>query len=344
MSTAAARPPLAHFAKGQVLRAQRLYAEAIPEYETVLAADRNWVYAFFALGQCKFNTGSIEEAIPLIERAIRLSPRDPQLGVWYEMTGLVYLYQSRADEAVAWLEKARNHTPAHSMIRGDLAAAYGFAGETGIARLPQVRYTYPMANGWSAAAAVENPDPQSVGPFGQYDFDSAMIPTAASCTALTAPALTTATGLAAVAGTTPASTLSTNITNACLGNAAFFNALQPIMPTLVGRLRVDQPWGHLQFGVVGEGYGMNDGRGLNKQYLGYGGSVSAHFFTWGKDNIGGGLAAGNGTGGVHVEVKKADGLKCERCWNYSTRVGEDKAYPTVCERCSAALKELEAAK
>jgi isoleucyl-tRNA synthetase len=51
-------------------------------------------------------------------------------------------------------------------------------------------------------------------------------------------------------------------------------------------------------------------------------------------------ASGNGTGGVHVEVKKADGLKCERCWNYSIHVGEDKNYPTVCERCSAVLKEI----
>jgi isoleucyl-tRNA synthetase len=50
--------------------------------------------------------------------------------------------------------------------------------------------------------------------------------------------------------------------------------------------------------------------------------------------------SGNGTGGVHVEVKKADGAKCERCWNYSTHVGEDKTYPTVCERCSTVLKEL----
>jgi isoleucyl-tRNA synthetase len=49
---------------------------------------------------------------------------------------------------------------------------------------------------------------------------------------------------------------------------------------------------------------------------------------------------GNGSGSVHVEVKKADGAKCERCWNYSTRVGEDKNYPTVCERCSAVLKEI----
>jgi isoleucyl-tRNA synthetase len=52
---------------------------------------------------------------------------------------------------------------------------------------------------------------------------------------------------------------------------------------------------------------------------------------------------GNGTGSVHVEVKQAEGQKCERCWNFSTRVGEDKTYPTVCERCSAALKEIDAA-
>jgi isoleucyl-tRNA synthetase len=51
--------------------------------------------------------------------------------------------------------------------------------------------------------------------------------------------------------------------------------------------------------------------------------------------------SGNGTGGVHVEVKKADGAKCERCWNYSTHIGDDKIYPTVCERCSTVLKELE---
>ena len=50
--------------------------------------------------------------------------------------------------------------------------------------------------------------------------------------------------------------------------------------------------------------------------------------------------AGNGTSSVHVEVKKAEGAKCERCWNYSTHVGEDRTYPTVCERCSAVLKEL----
>lgn len=42
-----------------------------------------------------------------------------------------------------------------------------------------------------------------------------------------------------------------------------------------------------------------------------------------------------------VKIEKADGAKCERCWNYSTRVGESEKYPTVCERCVAALSEIE---
>ncbi len=36
----------------------------------------------------------------------------------------------------------------------------------------------------------------------------------------------------------------------------------------------------------------------------------------------------------------ADGAKCERCWNYSMHVGEDWRWPTVCERCSAALDQM----
>ncbi|HKV61175.1 MAG TPA: zinc finger domain-containing protein [Candidatus Acidoferrum sp.] len=42
-----------------------------------------------------------------------------------------------------------------------------------------------------------------------------------------------------------------------------------------------------------------------------------------------------------VVVHHADGKKCERCWNYSTHVGDNARYPTVCERCTEALAEIE---
>ena len=45
--------------------------------------------------------------------------------------------------------------------------------------------------------------------------------------------------------------------------------------------------------------------------------------------------------GLRVKIVRASGKKCDRCWNYSERVGEDARYPTVCERCSTALEEIE---
>jgi isoleucyl-tRNA synthetase len=45
--------------------------------------------------------------------------------------------------------------------------------------------------------------------------------------------------------------------------------------------------------------------------------------------------------GLGIRVIPAEGAKCERCWNYSTHVGENKRYPTVCERCTEALAEIE---
>ncbi len=45
--------------------------------------------------------------------------------------------------------------------------------------------------------------------------------------------------------------------------------------------------------------------------------------------------------GLEVTIQKAEGEKCTRCWNYSVHVGENKRYPTICERCSEAVAEIE---
>jgi isoleucyl-tRNA synthetase len=41
---------------------------------------------------------------------------------------------------------------------------------------------------------------------------------------------------------------------------------------------------------------------------------------------------------LSVGVVKADGEKCDRCWNYSTRVGYISEHPLLCERCAPALE------
>ncbi|MBI5970933.1 MAG: isoleucine--tRNA ligase, partial [Deltaproteobacteria bacterium] len=39
-----------------------------------------------------------------------------------------------------------------------------------------------------------------------------------------------------------------------------------------------------------------------------------------------------------IQVKKAEGAKCERCWHYDPTVGANPTHPTVCSRCAEALK------
>ena len=109
---------------------QDWFDEAIPEYETAIAFDRNWLEAFAHLGQCKFYMGSLEKYIPLVEQAIQLSPRDPLIGVWFGRIGLAHLLQSRINEAILWLEKARTASPGLPYIHSRLASAHALNGET----------------------------------------------------------------------------------------------------------------------------------------------------------------------------------------------------------------------
>lgn len=44
------------------------------------------------------------------------------------------------------------------------------------------------------------------------------------------------------------------------------------------------------------------------------------------------------TATLSIGVVKADGEKCDRCWNYSIHVGEIHEHPLLCDRCVPALK------
>ena len=122
--------PAAHYAKGQLLRAQGRCEEAIIEFEMVLAINRNSAGALMHSGRCMISAGLLDEAILRIEQAIRLSPHDSFVGVWYSQIGLAYLLHSRTDEAILWLEKSRSASPNRPFIHAWLAAAYGLKDDT----------------------------------------------------------------------------------------------------------------------------------------------------------------------------------------------------------------------
>jgi isoleucyl-tRNA synthetase len=41
-----------------------------------------------------------------------------------------------------------------------------------------------------------------------------------------------------------------------------------------------------------------------------------------------------------IEVRKADGVKCERCWMYDPQVGTDERHPGLCPRCTDVVKRI----
>jgi hypothetical protein len=65
-----------------------------------------------------------------VEQAIRLSPRDPLIGSFYDLIGTVHLLQSHIDEAIVWFEKARSARLSLPFPRSRLASAYALKGET----------------------------------------------------------------------------------------------------------------------------------------------------------------------------------------------------------------------
>ena len=44
--------------------------------------------------------------------------------------------------------------------------------------------------------------------------------------------------------------------------------------------------------------------------------------------------------GLAIGVRRAAGEKCQRCWNYTTDVGSDRAWPEVCARCAGHVREI----
>jgi tetratricopeptide (TPR) repeat protein len=112
-----------------VLRASRRNERGIQEYQEALASNPSWADALADLGMCKMWVGSLDEGIALQEQAIRLSPRDPRIGLWYHRAGIAHFLQSRIAEAIPWLEKGRAMFPTFTLAYSFLAAAYVLNGE-----------------------------------------------------------------------------------------------------------------------------------------------------------------------------------------------------------------------
>ena len=94
---------LATYLRGYVLkRLRKDLGQALAAFERAIALDPNLAVAHNYVGQIKVFLGRANEAAEHTLKAIELSPRDPQLALWYYQLALTYIHERRYNEAVEW--------------------------------------------------------------------------------------------------------------------------------------------------------------------------------------------------------------------------------------------------
>jgi TolB-like protein len=109
-------------------------AQKVNDLYPIVTGSRQW------RSICLTRMGRPADALPEIEQAIRIAPRNPNIGARYRAMGYPLLFLRRYDEAVVWFERSLAANPGDSArSRSDtyaaIAAAQALAGHTEQARL-----------------------------------------------------------------------------------------------------------------------------------------------------------------------------------------------------------------
>jgi adenylate cyclase len=168
-----ANNPFGHLAKGNVLKVERRFDDAIAEFERALALDPNIAEAYGALSHVYVDIGQYEKAIEFFDKAIRLSPQNQQLAVWYMGKGHAYFGLQQYDQAIEWARRSIAINPNFSSALGTLAAALALTGHDAEARdAEQRRATLSKVKNVAALKALA--PPPSADPRVRASFDRAI--------------------------------------------------------------------------------------------------------------------------------------------------------------------------
>ena len=113
---------------GHLRRSQNRLTESRIELETAIALDSNDARALFQLGMTLMYVGQPEAAIPRLEEAMRLNPRDPNVAQYNWGLGACHLLLNCVEEAIDFLRRACAANPWHHYPPLHLAAALGLRG------------------------------------------------------------------------------------------------------------------------------------------------------------------------------------------------------------------------
>jgi adenylate cyclase len=124
----------AHFTLGVLRQMQTRLPEARSEFETAISLDPNNPRTYLHLGETLLYLGQPEAGIPVLEQAIRLRPRDPDVAITYWALGACHLLSGRVDKAIELLQTARAANDQWWVPYLYLAGAYSLKGDLDRAR------------------------------------------------------------------------------------------------------------------------------------------------------------------------------------------------------------------
>jgi TolB-like protein/Flp pilus assembly protein TadD len=123
-----------HNVQGISGRLTRRFSQALGSFDRALELNRNLAAAHAQIGLVKLLTGRPNETPAHIEKAVRLSPRDFNLGAWLCMLGSAHMNMEEDDKAIELFRRATVENPALAYGFSLLAAVYALTGQ-----LPQAK-------------------------------------------------------------------------------------------------------------------------------------------------------------------------------------------------------------
>ncbi len=115
---------------GGVMATQKRHLEAVAHYERAIEANPNYSLAVGTMGMVLTYLHEYDRATGLLERAIRLSPRDPWMPYYVAHYGMRDLFQHKYESALAYGLEASRINPKNPSILRLIGAAQGMLGRT----------------------------------------------------------------------------------------------------------------------------------------------------------------------------------------------------------------------
>jgi adenylate cyclase len=116
----------AHYVKAEVLGLSNRFDAALAAYDRAITLDRNHAAAYVGRARNLILIGRAAEALAPVEKAIGLSPRDPELYVWYFVLCHTNTHLARDAQAIDWCLKSIATGKTFWFAYVDLASAYAW--------------------------------------------------------------------------------------------------------------------------------------------------------------------------------------------------------------------------